>query len=483
MITATAFEEFEKALEEYKDAEPMPWEEYKGITTKRCAKHARFVASFIPGYRSFVIDTDVEFMIWGKVLREGVYHVLDPDTEEQEEQNGKWWVFASIPDESDSADHSDNEAPLRMKMEVQTVHDGEPLTFAELFTWIAINDLIDEGDSVKAARLFLTAYADGDEDQSSPQMPPLTSIKPRTHYIPIGKDSQFLTDPALFEPGGLSLDVGRKKGQTYIQFALTAPEGVLRTADGKPFHLDRTDKDIISAVVSLKEAAEAGASAAVVNSYNILVEMGVDRPEPNRCADIDMRVKRMTSTPVHLDLSAEARERKMVSADTGEAVDRYVISNISLIPAIVHEMTDERGNVVIRYELTDYPPTYKHAKDTKQVARHPSKLLHLAPVKESGEKIRRASTERQINIKNYLLERIFSTKSKKSSISSTIRYDTLCTIVGIDPDNRSAKKRVADYAEAYLRALQSEGVILDFRIRQEGRRHTKTAVEVFVKQS
>lgn len=301
-------------------------------------------------------------------------------------------------------------------------------------------------------------------------LPPLTAIRPINHLVPVAKDSHYLTDPDAFS--GLKLDVGKRRGQTFITFALTAPEGTMRAIDGEPLQLDYTDRMIISAVASLKEAARNQTGQPVVSAYEILEEMGFSHPKPERCAEVDQRIKTLMAVGVEIDCTEELNRRGISG--------KYVIRG-HLIEATAAEYTDQDGKATVRYRLTDDPPTYKHAKEINQVVVHPSRLLHLTPIKADGTEVRKASTDRQLVIRNYLLERIYSLMNRKSQISDTILYATLCEKAGVRKGNRDAKKAVADSAENYLRALKKEGVIQDFQVKRTGRQHAKESVTVIVK--
>lgn len=307
--------------------------------------------------------------------------------------------------------------------------------------------------------------------------PSLTKIKPPIHYWPNAKDSNNLTDPDLFEAGGLTLDVGRRNGQMYVHFELTMDDGYGSTS----IDLDRTDRQIISAVSTLKEAARRETGEPVISAYNICEAMGLMHPEAEAQAEVDRRMSRLMSTMAHIDFSEEAQKRKVVNPDTGLPFESAVITR-HLVEAQRFEGVDEGGNRYVRYKLLADPPTHEHAKVIGQEITWPQRMQGLPALKPDGTAYRRSSTGRQIAIKHEILARTYSLMNPKSNQSGTILYDTLCRTVGVDPKNRSAKKSVVDFAEGFLRALEAEGVIKDFQPFKEGSSQKKVGVEVFVQQ-
>lgn len=307
--------------------------------------------------------------------------------------------------------------------------------------------------------------------------PSLTKIKPPIHYWPNAKDSNTLTDPDLFEAGGLTLDVGRRRGQMFVHFDLTMDEGYGPSS----IDIDRADRQIISAVSTLKEAARRETGEPVISAYNICEAMGLMHPEAEAQAEVDRRMSRLMSTVARIDFSEEAKKRKLINPDTGLPFESAVLTR-HLVEAQRFEGVDEGGNHYVRYKLLADPPTHEHAKLIGQEVTWPQRMQELPALKPDGTAYRRSSTGRQIAIKHEVLARTYSLMNHKSNQSGTILYDTLCRTVGVDPKNRSAKKSVVDFAEGFLRALEAEGVIKDFQPFKEGSSQKKVGVEVFVQQ-
>lgn len=369
------------------------------------------------------------------------------------------------------------------KVKAQTVpilaSDGEQMSLPSLLVLLAHHDAIEEGDT-ETARLIADVFGiEGDDygDLSDGAKPPtLTRVKPETHYWATDKATRHITDIDAFDEGGILLDVGRPKGQTFIQLALQSGSSNIETSSP----IDEYDRMIISAVATLKEAAKREASAPVISAYNICRTMGIQKPSTKQQRDIDQRMARLMDTTATIDFTDEAHKRNLTNPDTGLKFDRAVIRR-HLIEAEVFDGTDEAGNRYVRYRLLADPPTYDHAKQIKQVAQWPQRLMELIPVRADGTEYRRISTPRQTLIKHAILERVDGLKRKKSNQSNTILYDGLCRTVSVDPKKRDAKKNVVDYAEGYLRALKNDGEITDFQPFTEGSSQRKVGVRVFVK--
>lgn len=364
-----------------------------------------------------------------------------------------------------------------------TLDDGtdEAVSFTRVLSSLAIAYAKADGreDDERLLEAWFEASAIEDAQGSADDYvsPTLTKIRPNLHYWPNAKDSNNLTDPRLFEAGGLTLDVGKRKGQMFVEFELMTDEGYGSTS----IDIDRTDRQIISAVSTLKEAARRETGEPVISAYNICETMGLTHPEAEAQAEVDRRMSRLMSTVAHIDFSEEARKRKVINPDTGLPFESAVITR-HLVEAQRFEGVDEGGNHYVRYKLLADPPTHEHAKLIGQEVTWPQRMQGLPALKPDGTAYRRSSTGRQIAIKHEILARTYSLMNRKSNQSDTILYDTLCRTVGVDPKNRSAKKSVVDFAEGFLRALEAEGVIKDFQPFREGSSQKKVGVELFVQQ-
>ena len=464
--------------------------ELEAATVAAAERHIRHPEPFMPDYVPFVLDTDVALRPWHKTLHEGVYQMFLPKDGLKLPHGSTW---ADVPPEClwvwgmdlDLERFDAERGKLRLKLLRIDVADERPLTIHDVWLWLAVQDALEAGDKAGASRLVDIACGRSPSEGVTLDVPQVTAIRPRTHVAPNSKVTHKLTDPDAFEKGGISLDVGRKRGQTVIDFALSVEDGSVTLSK----EIDAVDRSIISAVSTLKEAAIRETGEPVISAFNICEAMGVDHPEPQRQADVDRRMARLMGITARIDFTEQARQRKLIdpktglpyaNPDTGLLVDGAVITG-HLIEAVMLEGVDTGGNRFVRYRLTADPPTYEHAKAVNQVVTYPQRMLTLAPVKPDGTAYRRSSTERQTILKQAVLERVYTLKSKKSRMSNTVLYDTLCEVAGVDPSKRDARKNVADFTEAYLRALKNEGVIYDFQTHVEGRSHKRTGVDVFVK--
>ena len=352
------------------------------------------------------------------------------------------------------------------------------LTYGDALTWIAAESLIDAGDEDTALSLLRYMYPGASFSHEHKDEPPtLTAITPREHVWPNAKESFFLSDPEAFEPGGIPLSVGRKRGAVTNQLELFKESKGGRVMLSAP--IDEVDREIISAVSTLIEAAKRGAADVVISPYNICCAMGIDNPSQKEQKDKAERTMRLATITMRLDFTEEARARKLTNPETGLPFTKAIIQR-PLVPVETFTGTDEGGRDYVRFRALGLPPTYEHSDMIGHMLRWPQRLFDLKPIKENGTERIRSSGQRNATIKTQILHRVYSLKNSKSSISNTILYDPLCRSAGVDTENRSAKKRVMDFAEDYLRALLKEGEIVDFQILEEGKRHVKTGVVVIV---
>lgn len=365
---------------------------------------------------------------------------------------------------------------VEFQMQLVPVTIGErpkPLTLDELLVWVAVRDAVASGDSDLANRIFAAAYRR--VEPAEPEVPSLTGIKPERTYYPVDKATRHLTDPDAWEVGGVPLSVGKKKGQTVIQLALSL-DGQLPVKTSEV--LDHRDREIIAAVDSIKVASDAAGAVSVISAATVCEAMGELHPEPARQQEVAERMKRLTDVTVTIDYTQEALERKLVDPDTGERLVHAVVSGKALEARVI-ETTDEQGRTTTRFVLLDHTPSYRHAHEIKQVASWPNELLSLPALKPDGRQYGKSSTPRQTTIKHVVLEHVARARHKKAR-TEYLSYDALCGDVGVDPGKRSSRKEVVDFAEGYLRALQARGDVKDYQVREIGRSHKKTGVDVFV---
>lgn len=352
--------------------------------------------------------------------------------------------------------------------------DGMAVNLGELLLSLAVQDAIEAGHDDMAALLAGITIEGAQEKRET--LPPLNSVKPRTRYWPNAKDSNVLTDPLLFEEGGLTLDVSRgRKGKVFTQLELFAPEG----HDGEKPSITFYDRDLISLIASIRQESEKVTGQPVV-SLSRVCELLYKNKKPETLAEVEAQMDALIVIPYRQDVTEEARARKLINPETGRPFTDKVIITGPLIPGIKFEGVDDRGNRTVRYRLYADPPTYEHAKLVGQVITWDENLYDLKPIREDGTLYKRSNTKRQQAIKSALLARVFSLKNKRSNISGTIIYDNLCREVEVDPAKRDARKNLVDFVEAYLRALAKAGVIVDFQPRVVGSQHKRISVDVFV---
>lgn len=461
----------------------------------------------VPGFALVEVTDDIEMPVFvdglehgededglSYTLPQGAYHVrMPPEVEGEEVKNPELCTVANMringrsileisPDEVRAMDEAGESPQIDFDMTPARFRkDGRAVTMIDLLAWAAIGDALDEGNVEAADRIVRAVYLHTGEKQGAVSIAQqetlsLTGIRPTTTYWPIDKVSRHLTDPdAWGEP--LSLDVGRPKGKTFVQLALSL-EGRVPVTTSET--LDHRDREIIAAVDSLKIAATSAGMDAVISAANVCEAMGELHPEPARQAEVEDRMRRLTDVKVTIDFTEEALKRHlpMTDPDTGARITRAVIRGRAIEARIV-ETTDERGKTTTRFRLLDNSPSYRHAHEIKQVASWDNKLLSLPAIRPDGQQYGKSSTPRQTSIKHGVLEFVAQLKRGRNR-PTFLSYDALCRDIGVNPSKRSSRKEVVDFAEGYLRALQKAGEVKDYQTRTVGRAHKKIGVDVFV---
>ena len=488
------YQSFSQALADYADASPLPGAEFVSVLMDARDRHVKPVSSIMPGYASFSIDTDVGLLPWGRTMHEGVYYTLRPEGVVQPGKDEKYsWVWAAILDEdsviedieraeaegrTEEVEDEDGSkyttirgnSSFRMNMERLTLHDEVPLTYQDVLFWLSINDLLSADDGEGAARTFLTVYRPKNAEQ---EMTTLEAIAPEKHVVPNSKVTHVLRQgksPCLFEPGGQPLKVDKK--YTQIQLALwhDAEETEIEVSD----EIDAEDVAVIEAVTTLKHAGNT-----VITPGQIIRNMGYKQPTPALVEEVHQRVLRLMHITGRIDWTEQAKVWNLKNPDTGEPYEHAEIIG-NLLSMVVFDGTDIRGNRDIRYKVASDPITYEHARLVNQLIVYPPELLDLAPIDEDHNELKRVNRE-QKKLERAILWYVFSLKNKNNKMNTFVTYEALFDYEGVNPGSSSSRKRAIKFVHAYLRALQSAGVIYMFVPRVErSRRHLQTGVSIYV---
>lgn len=348
------------------------------------------------------------------------------------------------------------------------VPTGNRLIFADI-----LGGLFVMAGTIEAAELIRKKRREKKKKGEAP--PKLDAVAPNRHYVPIAKTTVRLTDPNLFE-SGMTLDVGKKKGQMQITFDLEYKGEAISTGgeNSKPsVSIQREDVRLISAVVTLKMAGNT-----TVSPFQIAEAMGYSNPSPEIQADIHERFMKLRDINGRIDWTEQARAYGVVNPDTGLPLTRAETIG-HLVNANVFDGEDEGGNPCIRYTLLSDPVTYQHAHQVGQVIDYPQSLKAIKPIRDDGTVAKRMTRE-QTQIADTILEWIYILKGP-SSMNNTMSYDALFERTGLTFLNNRHRQTAIKFVIGYLRALQKIGEIDGFEAIQLGRAHKQTSVRIFVR--
>jgi len=485
LVTILASEDFNKVV-------PIPQDEAVELMTEARKKHLVSVSSIVPGFTAFELDTDVRLLLWGKTMHKGAYHILVPESYDHIEPQHTWIWTLELDEDSVAADlerakaegrledHVDEDGneytavrgsgSFRINMNPILLDDGVNARLEDLFLWLAVDDLIQEGgDTQKAVRLIRAAY----KRRSPAQEPPtLEAIAPENRIVPNSKVTQVLRQgkaPLLFEQGGRNLKVDEKNRQ--IQFALWQDEeAAIEVSDT----IDAEDVTVIEAVSTLKHAGNT-----VITPGQIVKHMGYGRPTPELVEEVHGRVLRLMSIKGRIDWTQQAKAWNLKNPDTGEPYEHAEIVG-NLLSMTVFDGTDVKGNRDIRYKVASDPITYEHARLVHQVIDYPTELLDLVPIDEDNNEVKRVNRD-QKKLERAVLWYVFSLKNPRCKMSNYVTYEALFDYAGVTIGSSSSRKRAVKFVQAYLKALQRAGVIYAFTPKiEQSRRHLQTGVSIFV---
>lgn len=367
---------------------------------------------------------------------------------------------------------------------VMTLTDGtdDDVSFTRVFASIAIAHAVDDGRDGDARLLEAWAEESAIEDSLgvgfSGNVPEVDTITPHRHIIPNAKTSHVLTSPDLFSEGGVSLNVGKKRGQLMIDFGLSYDDDAPEALTTLTAPIDREDVRVISSIVTLKNAGNT-----VVSPLQIAEQMGYHKPSQELQAEIHQRVMKLRQIDGRIDWTAQAKRHHINNPETGLPFTKAEISG-HLVDATVFQGIDSAGNRFVRYQLLADPITYQHAQQIGQVVDYPQRLLtETRPVDQNGRRAKRMSRE-QTGVASTILWFIHVLMNPKSSMNKTISYDQLFERAGFvteDTDaGKRARRRMVKFVNDYLRALQQDDVIRGYTVNSVGRQGKNVSVTVDV---
>lgn len=291
------------------------------------------------------------------------------------------------------------------------------------------------------------------------ERPKQDTARPHKHVQTLSKISNNLTDPDVFEDGGVWYDVGRQPKKIQTQLVLSY-EGVELS---RP--LDEYDMLVLDGLATLWEAGTKNFS---LDQLYYGMTFSDKRPSKGTKDDLAKRLDYVSSTRASIDCTDAWEEWKKHGrlTDDVDGIDHWKVKG-DLADIVEHELTGANGRILKRgYTMTRPPLVYSHDLRFGQVTRHTKRELQAGGGND---------TKQRIIIKRAILRRVeilrrAAEKRRGPGISNRLKYETLCEKAGIDPNNRTLRSRTSKYVKAVLDDLVALGKIKGYtEVRESGK--------------
>lgn len=456
-------------------------------------KHVRYTQGIIRGMVSAIIDEDVRIDCWGVTVKAGVYF-MKPF---KEDSSGGLWLLDmdGLAEGLARAADEDNLETTPSGINVKVVREGETesfevkllkfmddkganhhITLTEVLAWYAIHEAEEQGGHEAGKHVFDLFYSFEDGKSKLDKLPRQDLLKPERHIQATTKLANKLTKPQLFNELGAFLDVASdkekqrgKEVKTFVSLSYDDAEQAVSLS--RP--IDHYDVLVQS---GLATAWEAGMRT--FTTAQIAKAMGMAKPTKGQLADLDEHLEKQMRIMATIDYTEQARGKQLML--DGSPVDSYNVKG-HLFEAHKHDIRTANGRRAVGWTMHARPILYQHALAVGEVVSFPQRLLEMTP---EGMRV----NDTMLAIKTEILRRIRLMQRRGNGMSSDrIRYAAsdkhpekpgLFEVAGVNMSDRNAKKRAADFTEAYLGMLVAEREIRGFKTYTEGRAHTLAGVVV-----
>jgi hypothetical protein len=317
-------------------------------------------------------------------------------------------------------------------------------------------------------------------NQNSSQTPdspkvPYIPTKTSTFYAPTPKVNDALFSRPirgqkvdkndLIEGQPLFVDKSKKIKVILQSFYMDEDKKVLPTTTNE------YDRNVFNAVCTLIEAG----NTTIIPSLVFETMTGKQARNHTAYDKIVKSIDKMSTTRISLDYKNQliAWKKSNPNFDSDQITGLFKL--VYLLP--VEETVVEVGNhKVTGYELIKVPELYTYAKWQGQIASYPTYLL----------KDTLSNTDRNIVLKNYLLERIVRAKNKSKVTNSdlTIKLETLVNLCDIDEQDttdsnkRVYRKRLSDSTKKCFDTLVKKSFIKSWTTIKSGKKITAYKFEI-----
>lgn len=290
-----------------------------------------------------------------------------------------------------------------------------------------------------------------------------------SHQIGLSKVFASASDPAVYEDGGVYVDVsGKNESEVLAMLALTYEGDGTALSVTTSRQITEFDKQVANAVASMFAAGNRVVSPAQVAA----VVYGKKNLGPTQINAVDTSMEKQQRTYVTIEGTGELRGRPTAGGSLTLKLRGY------MLPTRVLEYADMANGMHGKaYELLDTPIFYQHDKEVQQITAVPQRLIEAI-----SKDVR--MNERAVIIRGYLTERIARAKNagKKIAVAHKhITYQKIYDRTGIRED-RKERQRVRETVHKMLDAMVAEGFLKSWHEYQDSKTKgkAKTGVEIEV---
>ena len=300
--------------------------------------------------------------------------------------------------------------------------------------------------------------------KSAPAVEKAIVTRAREFFAPADKIYHSLFDPSktptFYDKLKVIVEVGQKGGKPVKTFVSINVDKLQDVTFSKGVMVDPFNRAIHNIAVSLYAAGNKHITPRMI--YEAMNGYQRKHKPPEQLYEAIMEsMRKLMLTSIKIDATEEAEKLGLNVL----RLENYLLPvNITAVAI--------NGQEVEAFTFMDEPPLYTYASKKKQISRCDIGLL-AADI---------SMTPENIVIRDYLLERVTSMKSKKSKLLNVIRYDTLYEYLELTAPNENAlrqrKSDVRTKVRTILNAWSTAGFIEGYEEELENRTAAKIRITV-----
>lgn len=406
-------------------------------------KHVSDKSSFIPGFLSLEVDTDVGLVVWGKTMHAGIYflHVGDDPSVAPVYVANFTLVDETDNDQPETAHHTD--AHIQATMSVIEV-DDRPLKFLEVLSFLAIQDATTREERDHIFRLAFNVIPKRTRRKRRGNIPTtaqMALLDPLTNAI-------METGPNAIQPADYFVEGGREintGGGGVVTLDIRAGEDA-DIEDLSSYYIDDRTRFWLDHLYPLLLAEDR--TDYEVHGSEILTHAGLKNPYDPKSqevmADAARNIGKAMSTRIGIDVTKEKRNRRGNNARLIKSVEirPIVDGTMTLDTYQVDERDKEKGAVEVVRDFTvvvrpRIGETVLDALPLAQYSQSRGMLTNFTQDEISFSGLHQTLEHRQMWM--YVLRRI-----KARGLSGTILFETMWRDLQLDKGTAEAQRKKHD---------------------------------------